>query len=176
MRLDKLKKAVDKKFGLDIATRSRKRKYVYARKVFCKLARETGATFQAIGNEINTKHDLVLFHCNTIDVIEYQYKDKHDELIDELKLVFSKPFTTKEKTKPKQKRQIVLTFNTSETLKRIKCITDIISEWDIETVQEFKQTRLDPFNALIKHRVKPKQILEVKGAKINKKVKNPVLC
>jgi len=175
MRLDKLKKAVDKKFGLDIATRSRKRKYVYARKVFCKLARETGATFQAIGNEINTKHDLVLFHCNTIDVIEYQYKDKHDELIDELKLVFSKPFTTKEKTKPKPKKQIAQT-NISETLKRIKCITDVISEWDIETVQEFKQTRLDPFNASLKHRVKPKQILKVKGATLNNKVKNPVLC
>lgn len=175
MRLDKLKKAVDKKFGLDIATRSRKRKYVYARKVFCKLARETGATFQAIGNEINTKHDLVLFHCNTIDVIEYQYKDKHDELIDELKLVFSKPFTKKEKPKPKPKKQIAKT-NISKTLKRIKCITDIISEWDIETVQEFKQTRLDPFNASLKHRIKPKPILEVKGAKINNKVKNPVLC
>ena len=173
MRLDKLKKAVDKKFGLDIATRSRKRKYVYARKVFCKLARETGATFKAIGNEINTNHDLVLFHCNTIDVIEYQYKDKHDELIDELDLIFSKPFANIEKTKIK--KQIAQT-NTSETLKRIKCITDVISEWDIETVQEFKQTRLDPFNASLKHRVKPKQILEVKGAKINNKVKNPVLC
>ena len=173
MRLDKLKKAVDKKFGLDIATRSRKRKYVYARKVFCKLARETGATFKAIGNEINTNHDLVLFHCNTIDVIEYQYKDKHDELIDELDLVFSKPFANIEKEKIK--KQIAQT-NTSETLKRIKCITDVISEWDIETVQEFKQTRLDPFNASLKHRVKPKPILEVKGAKINNKVKNPVLC
>jgi hypothetical protein len=173
MRLDKLKLAVDKKFGLDIATRSRKRKYVYARKVFCKLARETGATFKAIGNEINTNHDLVLFHCNTIDVIEYQYKDKHDELIDELDLIFSKPFANIEKAKIK--KQIAQT-NTSETLKRIKCITDIISEWDIETVQEFKQTRLDPFNASLKHRVKPKQILEVKGAKINNKVKNPVLC
>ena len=173
MRLDKLKLAVDEKFGLDIATRSRKRKYVYARKVFCKLARETGATFKAIGNEINTNHDLVLFHCNTIDVVEYQYKDKHDELIDELDLIFSKPFANIEKAKIK--KQIAQT-NTNETLKRIKCITDVISEWDIETVQEFKQTRLDPFNASLKHRVKPRQILEVKGAKINKKVKNPVLC
>ena len=173
MRLDKLKLAVDEKFGLDIATRSRKRKYVYARKVFCKLARETGATFQAIGDEINTKHDLVLFHCNTIDVVEYQYKDKHDELIDELDLIFSNPFANIEKAKIK--KQIAQT-NTNETLKRIKCITDVISEWDIETVQEFKQTRLDPFNASLKHRVNPKKILEVKGAKINNKVKNPVLC
>ena len=45
MRLDTLKKAVSEKFEVDIAIKSRKRKYVYARKVFCKLARETGATF-----------------------------------------------------------------------------------------------------------------------------------
>jgi hypothetical protein len=173
MRLDKLKLAVDKKFGLDIATRSRKRKYVYARKVFCKLARETGATFKAIGNEINTNHDLVLFHCNTIDVIEYQYKDKHDELIDELDLIFSKPFANIEKAKIKKQ---IAQINTNETLKRIKCVTDIINEWDIETIKEFKETRLDPFNASLKHRVKPKQIVEVKGATLNKKVKNPVLC
>ena len=56
MRLDILKKAVDKKFGLDIATRSRKRKYVYPRKVFCKLARDTRVTFREIGKEINTQH------------------------------------------------------------------------------------------------------------------------
>ena len=102
MRLDILKKAVDKKFGLDIATRSRKRKYVYPRKVFCKLARDTRVTFREIGNEINTQHDLVVFHCNTVDVIDYEHKDKHDELIDELGLVFSKPFTDIQKAKIKK--------------------------------------------------------------------------
>lgn len=173
MRLDILKQAVDEKFGLDIATRSRKRKYVYPRKVFCKLARDTRVTFREIGNEINTQHDLVVFHCNTVDVIDYEHKDKHDELIDELDLVFSKPFIDKQKAKIKKEIEQI---NTSETLKRIKCITDVISEWDIETVQEFKKTRLDPFNASLKTRIKPKTIKEVKGALLNNRVKNPVLC
>jgi len=173
MRLDTLKKAVSEKFEVDIAIKSRKRKYVYARKVFCKLARETGATFKAIGKEIDNKHDLVLFHCNTIDVIEYKDKDKHDELIDELGLVLCKPFGNIEKAKIK--KEIQQTTN-NETLKRIKSVTDVISEWDIETLQEFKQTRLDPFNASLKTRVKPKTIKEVKGALLNNRVKNPVLC
>ena len=173
MRLDILKKAVSEKFEVDIAIKSRKRKYVYARKVFCKLARETGATFKAIGKEIDNKHDLVLFHCNTIDVIEYKDKDKHDELIDELGLVLCKPFGNIEKAKIK--KEIQKTTN-NETLKRIKSVTDVISEWDIETLQEFKQTRLDPFNASLKTRVMPKTIKEVKGALLNNRVKNPVLC
>ena len=173
MRLDTLKKAVSEKFEVDIAIKSRKRKYVYARKVFCKLARETGATFKAIGKEIDNKHDLVLFHCNTIDVIEYKDKDKHDELIDELGLVLCKPFGNIEKAKIK--KEIQQTTN-NETLKRIKIVTDVISEWDIETLQEFKQTRLDPFNASLKTRIIPKTIKEVKGALLNSRVKNPVLC
>ena len=64
----------------------------------------------------------------------------------------------------------------SETLKRIKDITDILIDWDVETLQEFKQTRLDPFNASLKTRIKPKVIKQIKGATLNKRVKNPVLC
>ena len=173
MRLEILKQAVSKKFELDISIKSRKRKYVYARKVFCKLARDTGATYKMIGQQINTNHDLVLFHCKSIDVIEYKDKDKHDELIDELDLVFSKPFRNIENEKIKKEIQRT---TSSETLNRIKSVTDIISEWDIQTLVEFKQTRLDPFNASLKHRVKPKTIKEVKGALLNNRVKNPVLC
>ena len=64
---------------------------------------------------------------------------------------------------------------TTQTIKQIQDITDILSGWDIETVEEFKQTRLDPFNASLKHRVKPKTIKEVKGAILNKKLNNPLL-
>jgi len=92
MRLNILKQAVSDKFKVNLDESSRKRKYVYAKKVFCKLARDTGATFKTIGNEINTKHCNVLFHVNSVDVIGYEDKDKHDELIDELGLDFSKPF------------------------------------------------------------------------------------
>ena len=65
---------------------------------------------------------------------------------------------------------------TKNTIKEIQDVIDILSGWDIETVAEFKQTRLDPFNTSLKHRVKPKTIKEVKGAILNNRVKNPVLC
>ena len=117
--------------------------------------------------------DVVLFHCRTIDVIEYQYKDKHDELIDELGLSLSTPFGNIEKAKIKKQ---IAQKTDSETLKRIKSITDVLIDWDIEILKEFKKTRLDPFNASLKARVKPKTIKEVKGALVNSKYKNPVLC
>ena len=173
MRLETLKQAVSDKFKIDLDNSSRKRKYVYAKKVFCKLARETGATFKEIAEEINTKHCNVLFHVNSIDVIGYEHKDKHDELIDELNLDLSIPFFDIEKAKIK--KEIKQTTD-NETYNRIKSVTDVISEWDIETLQEFKQTRLDPFNASLKTRVIPKTIKEVKGALVNSRYKNPVLC
>jgi len=173
MKLETIKKAVNKKFNLDIAKDSRQRNFTDAKKVFSKLGYESGATFREVGEQINRSHCNVLHHVNSVYTISIEYKKKHDELIQELDLVFSKPFFNPEQEKIK--KQIQQT-NTSETLSRIKSITDIVSEWDIETVTEFKQTRLDPFNASLKHRVMPKTIKEVKGALLNNRVKNPVLC
>jgi len=173
MKLETIKEAVNKKFNLDIAKDSRQRNFTDAKKVFSKLGYETGATFKEVGEQMNRSHCNVLHHVNSVNMISVDYKKKHDELIKELDLVFSKPFFNPEQEEIK--KQIKQT-NTSEALKRIKSITDIVSEWDIETVQEFKQTRLDPFNASLKHRVKPKVIIEVKGATLNNRVKNPVLC
>jgi hypothetical protein len=173
MKLEKLKKAVDKKFNLDIATNSRQRNFTDAKKVFSKLGYESGATFRAVGEAIGRSHCNVLHHVNSIDTISVEYKKKHDEIIKELDLVFSKPFFNPEQEKIKKE---IKNKQTNKTIKEIQDITDILSGWDIETVTEFKQTRLDPFNASLKHRVKPKTIKEVKGALLNKRVKNPVLC
>ena len=173
MKLEKLKQAVDKKFNLDIATNSRQRNFTDAKKVFSKLGYESGATFRAVGEAIGRSHCNVLHHVNSIDTISVEYKKKHDEIIKELDLVFSKPFFNPEQEKIKKE---IKNKQTNKTIKEIQDITDILSGWDIETVTEFKQTRLDPFNALLKNRVKPKTINEVKGALLNNRVKNPVLC
>ena len=173
MKLEKLKQAVDKKFNLDIATNSRQRNFTDAKKVFSKLGYESGATFRAVGEAIGRSHCNVLHHVNSIDTISVEYKKKHDEIIKELDLVFSKPFFNLEQEKIKKE---IKNKQTDKTIKEIQDITDILSGWDIETVTEFKQTRLDPFNALLKNRVKPKTINEVKGALLNNRVKNPVLC
>ena len=173
MKLETIKEAVDKKFNLDISLNTRQRNYTYAKKVFSKLAYESGATFKEVGNVIKKSHCNILHHVNSVDVITIQDKRKHDEIIRELGLVLSKPFFNSEQDKIKKE---IKNKQTNKTIKEIQDITDILSGWDIETVTEFKQTRLDPFNALIKTRVKPKTIKEVKGALLNNRVKNPVLC
>ena len=173
MKLEKLKQAVDKKFNLDISTNSRQRNFTDAKKVFSKLGYESGATFRAVGEAIGRSHCNVLHHVNSIDTISIEYKKKHDEIIKELDLVFSKPFFNPEQEKIKKE---IKNKQTNKTIKEIQDITDILSGWDIETVTEFKQTRLDPFKASLKNRVKPKTIKEVKGALLNNRVKNPVLC
>ena len=170
MKIETIKEAVDKKFNLDIALKTRQRNYIYAKKVFSKLAYESGATFREVGDIIKKSHCNILHHVNSINVIGVEDKKKHDEIIRELGLVLSKPFFNSEQDKIKKE------IKTNKTIKEIQDVIDILSGWDIETVAEFKQTRLDPFNASLKNRVKPKTIKEVKGAILNNRVKNPVLC
>ena len=173
MKLETIKEAVNKKFNLDVAKDIRQRNFTDAKKVFSKLAYESGATFREVGEQINRGHCNILHHVNSVDTISLEYKKKHDELIQELDLVFSKPFFNPEKEKIKKE---VKKKTTNKTIKEIQDVIDVLSGWDIETVEEFKKTRLDPFNALIKTRVKRKTIPEIKGATLNNKVKNPVLC
>ena len=173
MKLETIKEAVNKKFNLDVAKNVRQRNFTDAKKVFSKLAYESGATFREVGEQINRGHCNILHHVNSVDTISVEYKKKHDEIIQELDLIFSKPFFNPEKEKIKKE---VKKKTTNKTIKEIQDVIDILTGWDIETVTEFKQTRLNPFNALIKTRVKRKTIPEIKGATLNNKVKNPVLC
>jgi polysaccharide pyruvyl transferase WcaK-like protein len=173
MKLETIKEAVNKKFNLDVAKNVRQRNFTDAKKVFSKLAYESGATFREVGEQINRGHCNILHHVNSVDTISVEYKKKHDEIIQELDLIFSKPFFNPEKEKIKKE---VKKKTTNKTIKEIQEVIDILTGWDIETVEEFKQTRLHPFNALIKTRVKRKTIPEIKGATLNNKVKNPVLC
>lgn len=92
MKLETIKEAVNKKFNLDISVNTRQRNYSYAKKVFSKLAYESGATFREVGDVIKKSHCNILHHVNSIDVITIQDKRKHDEIIRELGLVLSKPF------------------------------------------------------------------------------------
>jgi len=173
MKLETIKEAVNKKFNLDVAKNVRQRNFTDAKKVFSKLAYESGATFREVGEQINRGHCNILHHVNSVDTISVEYKKKHDEIIQELDLIFSKPFFNPEQEKIKKE---VKKKTTNKTIKEIQDVIDILTGWDIETVTEFKELRLDPFNALIKTRVKRKTIPEIKGATLNKKVKNPVLC
>ena len=69
--LYKIKKDLDKLYGFDISTKLRSRKYAYARKVFCKLARLRieQYTLTQIGNALNIQHDNEIYNLNTFNYI-----------------------------------------------------------------------------------------------------------
>jgi len=102
MKLDIIKEAVNNKFNLDITLKTRQRNYTYAKKVFCKLAYESGSTFREVGETIKKSHCNILHHVNSVNVISLEDKRKHDEIIKELDLVFSKPFFNSDQDKIKK--------------------------------------------------------------------------
>jgi Trp operon repressor len=55
-------------------------------------------------------------------------------------------------------------------------VLDTISKWNEETLENFINTRLKVYNKLIETTKPQKKIKEVKGATLNRPVKNPVLC
>ena len=66
MKLETIKEAVNKKFNLDISVNTRQRNYSYAKKVFSKLAYESGATFREVGDVIKKSHCNILHHVNSM--------------------------------------------------------------------------------------------------------------
>lgn len=65
MQLTILKTMLDQFYGFDILTKTRKQKYVYARKVLFKLANELGYGVTAIALAYETTHDLIIHHNNS---------------------------------------------------------------------------------------------------------------
>ena len=77
--LAEIKKFLNDAYGFNIANSKRKREYVYARKVFCRLGRDYHYTFSSIAEEINTTHCSALYHSNSFDVIDVFDMDIYKE-------------------------------------------------------------------------------------------------
>lgn len=72
MQLTILKNVLDQFYGFDILTKTRKQKYVYARKVLFQLAHELGYGVTTIASAYETTHDLIIHHNNSFaDVKAY---------------------------------------------------------------------------------------------------------
>ena len=174
MTLQQLKEQLNKYYKFDIAERNRQREYSYARKVYCKLAREIGYTYQALGKEIGLKHDAALYHTKDFKVVAEQDKNIYNKIILEnnldvelcktKKIPTFNPDTIKTK-KPKTYKEAL-----------INDLIDIVSKWEDNTLENFINTRLKVYNKLIETTKPQKKIKEVKGATLNRPVKNPVRC
>ena len=68
MKLDIILKEVNDRLNIDIKTKTRKRKFVYGRMLFIKLAKEFNPYMSTtqIGNFINKDHATVIYSFNSI--------------------------------------------------------------------------------------------------------------
>ena len=181
MTLEQLKQEIEKRYGFEISGQTRKRKVVYARKVFCKLGRVMKYTFQDIGDTIGVNHCSALYHNNTFYSVEDSDNKIYNSILedyfeieedDNVVILEDKELEYKAKIKELERKISVL------EAKPTSLSEDIIKKvdsWDFETKIEFVETRLSPFERLVKSRVKRKEPVVVQGAKIERRVNNPFL-
>jgi len=181
MTLEQLKQEIEKRYGFEISGQTRKRKVVYARKVFCKLGRIMKYTFQDIGDTIGVNHCSALYHNNTFYCVEDSDNKIYNSILedyfeieeeDNVVILEEKELEYKAKIKELERKISVL------EAKPTSLSEDIIKKvdsWDFETKIEFVETRLSPFERLVKSRVKRKEPVVVQGAKIERRVNNPFL-
>lgn len=175
MTLEQLKDELHNYYQFDIATKSRKREIVYAKKVFCKIGYELGYTYDKVAAVLNANHDLAIYHASTINCIEDRDKMIFDKIIDDYSL-FIKKFNTQKKRIIIKGIQDNLEKQKSEEYKDL--ITEInktIINWDRDSIRNFIDTRLKVYDKSLTNKIKQKEIAKVPGAKLIRKVKNTLL-
>jgi hypothetical protein len=77
---------------------------------------------------------------------------------------------------PRKKKVVKQTTLKPQNKELIKEITQVLSKWETESLMQFIGTRLMPYDKLIKATKPQIRSQEIKGAKLKRQVKNPVLC
>ena len=175
MTLEQLQEELQKYYQFDITSKTRKREVVYAKKVFCKIGYEIGYTYDKVAKKLNSNHDLALYHANSIDCVEDKDKRVFDKIIDDFSLLIPKFNVDKKRRLIKGVEDNLEKQKINEKADLLNKINNVVVEWDRETIQEFIDTRVKIFDKSIKNRIKPKEIKNIPGAKLERKVKNPVL-
>jgi hypothetical protein len=164
MTLEQLKEEVNTAFDLDICDTTRKRKKVYAKKVFCKLGRELGYTYQAIADVFNSNHDLAYFHCETINSIERKDKLIYNKIISDNKLDIDLIYV---KAIPEILKKKADNYN----VELLQEATKIMMDWNTKPLKDFLEKYIKHYDK----RIKVIEENKVVGAELIRKHKNPFL-
>ena len=168
MKLTKIKEIIDEMVGFDIGTKRRQRHIVYARFLYCKIAKAENPllTTSVIGKAVNRDHATVLHALKNVDIVLSQDKDilnlyyrivevinrhkidnrvQHTNLQDAIKEVndISEAYEAKiEFLKAEAKKRIDALEVRNKKLQPILELLELVPE---EHFEEFKNTRLKPF-------------------------------
>jgi hypothetical protein len=129
MQLIVLKTVIDQYYGFDVMTKTRKQKYVYARKILFKLANELGYGPTDIAEAYDSSHDLIIHHNNTFSDVKALDLMIYNKAIERLELPVDK-------------------INSKTQLIYGDYISDMVSELSNLSVKElrrFNDNKLKPF-------------------------------
>lgn len=167
MTIIQVKELLNRTYGFDIATKGRKREYVYARRVFSKLARDFGYTFQEVGDVIDCNHATIVHHIkmfSTVTDLDLRVYDKITDILNSSKRL--RPERNLDDTisnsvyieRIEELEAMVVDLKMEESiddddmsdeeLENITTLLSIASSWDSETLKTFIETRLLPFDRM----------------------------
>lgn len=159
MELKELIQVINNKYKVDILETTRAREVVYARKVYCYIARQLRYKLQEIGRHINIKHDVVIYHIKTINRIYNHDAIKCNEIIDEHKLHI---------TNLKAKKENITRHEYESILGDLKQLNDTL-------LNELIETRVKPFIRLTQSRKQHNEKTQGSAPILRNRVKNPFL-
>ena len=176
MTLQDLTDRLNEYYKFDIKERIRQREYVYARKVYSALAREMGYTFEQIGAHIGVGHAAVLYHCRTIYSVNTKDKVIFNRVIKDFWLPIKEiDLDTKKAIMQAEAESRAIDNVSYISQKLIDSITGIVKEWDIESINDFINTRLEPYDKMMQAKTLRTAPVKVEPAVMRRAVSNPFL-
>jgi len=172
--LNELKDQLNTKYGFDIGRRSRKRNISYAKKVFCVIARKLNYGWQEIGDTIGIAHEVAYYHSRSFIVVNAIDRRFHDEVVYENNLLIELKEVKKVEEVPEVAQESVR-FVSDEVKLIVSQINDTLFNWDVNTLNDFIDNRLKPYDRLASVKVSPKEVTSIIGASISGRVSNPFL-
>lgn len=159
MKLKQIKKLCDRLYGFDLSEKKRTDVRAYARKVYCKVARESGYGLAEIGKEINRDHSSVHACINTFNSV-YEYDmdmySKITKIINNSDRIQHESMLREESSVEAYRARIVEleieleSLRSTEVNEMSKLIGDEIGSWDKHYIRDFYETRLKPYKIINK--------------------------
>jgi len=84
--ITEIKQCLDSLYGFDVLTKTRLRKFAYARKILTCLLSNYGHTNESITSQIGIEHHLIIYNHSTIDTIAKIDMVNYNRCIDKLDL------------------------------------------------------------------------------------------
>jgi hypothetical protein len=170
LRLERLKSLVEDIYGFNLSGGGRKREYVYAKKVYAKIAMDQGHTSASIGRSLNYNHATVLFYYKTFHSVkpsDIEIYERIIEIYEKVSDIKDENLSIKVKAKNgskliKAKYEIliselrskinILEIN-SKKEENNKKVLDMMSGWTEDERSDFIEYRLKPYSKSIENRV-----------------------